>query len=84
MNIDERVRVALLAGSDGAPQLTEAQLQQIDAIYKLVTPSREEELPIQVSRRCSLGCRQYSGRLRVFPGADVILFGNREWLKRLS
>ncbi|KAF0295216.1 Caprin-1 [Amphibalanus amphitrite] len=42
MGIDDRVREDLLSGARGAPQLSDAALQQIDTIFKLVTPSRED------------------------------------------
>ena len=52
MGIDERVREDLLAGARGAPQLTETTLEQIDTIFKLVTPSHEEtDVPFKVSTR---------------------------------
>ncbi|XP_037071273.1 caprin-1-like [Pollicipes pollicipes] len=47
-NVDDRVREDLLAGRRGAPQLTEADLKQLDTIFKLVTPSRDEaDVPIK-------------------------------------
>jgi len=39
----DEVRPDLLAGSRGAPQLSEEQLTQLDELYKLVQPSREAE-----------------------------------------
>ena len=59
MSIDERVRADLLAGRGLAEPLTEANLQQIDNVYKLVTPNHEQEQPIKVgwgSSYGALGC----------------------------
>ena len=39
----EDVRADFVAGSKGAVQLTEDELNKLDELYKLISPSRDEE-----------------------------------------